>query len=469
MNSRSEAQKRAYENAEELAACEAATKGEEDLAAGSDDDQHPAKRSRQTLGLQKTKLLNTISTSLQKLEDLKADITKDKSLVIEKIKEIYADEEGQLPPANLEMSNDVKAKCEQAITTISDTFMPQWVALQTSAEKATSTGDVRQVGIDIKDAAKPSEHADIKAAKELLAGTKRHNTKEANKKQKGKDAGERGAAVVSAPVSCPAHAVLVALAEKLVQPFNIALSLHEAKLGLRAAVVNAGKNRKGEFLFPKEDIKKNFHVKGIIKNCKARNQKTGSTMVAGPMTDVSKMAKVQKILKSAFDPHTQTKLLLPQEEWASRVYAPEIFVTEPGHQYTFPTNNATCEARLYLEGFDCVMGVPYEAVQGQTLRDKRQYLNSLPIDRLEQLMKDSKGFLTKTNEPDKLYMFPSGFLLVNASNGSTCIRWGVSADDTDTQRVRLMAHNIIQSHPEFANGSQALGPFLGWLNSQAPA
>ena len=116
----------------------------------------------------------------------------------------------------------------------------------------------------------------------------------------------------------------------------------------------------------------------------------------------------------------------------------------------FTTTNCTLEARIYLAGSETVVGIPVDAVPGQTLREKRAHVSDLTIDAMLCLCKDKKGFTcTLTSNKNFLYLIPSGYIVAWASNGATSLRWGVSSDEQDSARVAHMCKIGITVFPEF--------------------
>ena len=89
------------------------------------------------------------------------------------------------------------------------------------------------------------------------------------------------------------------------------------------------------------------------------------------------------------------------------------------------TNNGTCEARLYCQGYDIVLGIPLGAVLGNTLEAKRHAISQCTVDDLDGLMKDGHGWLLKMDHgSEEIFMIPSGHLIISSFHDASYVRWG---------------------------------------------
>ena len=72
------------------------------------------------------------------------------------------------------------------------------------------------------------------------------------------------------------------------------------------------------------------------------------------------------------------------------------------------------------------------------------------------------GFMVSLKEDDgKVLLIPSGHIVVFAALGATHgVRWSVSADDSDTERVRMSMESITNAFSELA---QPRNPHAKWL------
>ena len=130
----------------------------------------------------------------------------------------------------------------------------------------------------------------------------------------------------------------------------------------------------------------------------------------------------------------------------------------------FTTTSCVADARIYLEGHEYIAGVPYERVTGSTFKEKRDFICNLGVHDLNALLLDAKGFCLKADAGDeKILLLPTGFLMLFGSCGSQCVRWGVSSDSDDTNRVKYMLSEALNSFPEFRNGKFGAGPFFTFL------
>ena len=138
-----------------------------------------------------------------------------------------------------------------------------------------------------------------------------------------------------------------------------------------------------------------------------------------------------------------------------------MYSSVPRETNIFTTNNGTCEARLFLRGEEDIIGLHYDDVPGNTLREKRAMIARMTIDTMKQIVQEKSGLAYRGHSEDmRLVVIPSGRLVINASNGATHMRWGVYCDDADLSRVRTMLDAILTSFPEFENPAYAMKSFM---------
>ena len=140
-----------------------------------------------------------------------------------------------------------------------------------------------------------------------------------------------------------------------------------------------------------------------------------------------------------------------------------MYCTAPGSSFVFTTQFCTIEAQMVIEGSQLLLGIKYASVPGTNFQAKRANINSMTIDELRNIIQVTGGFFCHLKAEDFVYLIPSGYLLVTVSEGAKCLRWGVSGDGQDHERVKHMATATIESFPEFNNHSQPLGHFSAWL------
>ena len=91
-------------------------------------------------------------------------------------------------------------------------------------------------------------------------------------------------------------------------------------------------------------------------------------------------------------------------------------------------------------------------------------MTRLTVDALKDLVISSKGFACQIDlEEDVVYMIPSGFLIIATSKGCASLRWGVSSDDADTNRVKMMLDECIGAFAEFRSATSSFAKFSEFL------
>ena len=156
--------------------------------------------------------------------------------------------------------------------------------------------------------------------------------------------------------------------------------------------------------------------------------------------------------------------MLPQQSWAEKIFAPEVYCSVPRETNTFTISNGTCEARLYVRGEEDTIGLHYDDVPGNTFREKRAVIARMTIDNLKEMAQEKNGFAYRGHSEDmRLVVIPRGRLVINASNGSTYMRWGIYVDDADLARVKTMLEAVLSSFPEFKNPVGPMHKFHEYL------
>jgi hypothetical protein len=244
------------------------------------------------------------------------------------------------------------------------------------------------------------------------------------------------------------------------EPVNVTASIFEAKAGIRLAKIPPV-----DAMDPVGDLSKNAYIKSLRKQLRAHMDSTGSAHSSNQLRDVAKTKKISQIIKKVFPKEVSTALLLPDEDWAKRIYTPEIFASTAGHLNVLTTHNCTIEARLYLEGAENLFGIPFEKAPGACFKEKRTRLFNMTIDDITTLVKETGGFSLRLGGGcSSLYLIPSGFVTAWASEGAHTIRWGVSSDDQDTARVALMLNHVMQAFPELNVATQPMHNLLQFVS-----
>ena len=112
-----------------------------------------------------------------------------------------------------------------------------------------------------------------------------------------------------------------------------------------------------------------------------------------------------------------------------------------------------------------IVGVPFDAVPGNGLAEKRKALLQCPWDSLSQLIAARGGFAMHVAE-DSMVCLPSGYILMTASEGCNLLRWAVSSDDQDLARVKRMLADMLESYPELRSPERGMADFLDHISEQ---
>ena len=238
---------------------------------------------------------------------------------------------------------------------------------------------------------------------------------------------------------------------------GVGTSYFEAKMGLKPALVAAEKDAD-----PSSIITKLAKTKKAQKDLFTHLK----TVPAGvqPILDDPTRRKVKKKLMKGFDSSLFSQLTLPQVDWASKVYTPEFYgLSGKGLLVNMPPFCAM-ECRLLLAGDEIIMGLPVDAIPHVDFKDKRKFMFVATIDELSSLIKDRGGFIMH-HDSTKLAVIPSGFLTAIYSKNAFGLRWSVSSDENDTNRMKDCLTHLIKAFPEMGNASTGHSQWLQWLNS----
>ncbi len=127
------------------------------------------------------------------------------------------------------------------------------------------------------------------------------------------------------------------------------------------------------------------------------------------------------MLAKAFDNQTRAWMLLPDQPWAEKIYKPELFGTSDRYTSVFTTNNGTCEARLYLQGQEHLIGIPYSKIPGEGFRQERQAASMFHTATLKVLASISGGFTARPANV-QLVIAPAGRFITTADPEPMCPR-----------------------------------------------
>jgi len=212
-----------------------------------------------------------------------------------------------------------------------------------------------------------------------------------------------------------------------------------------------------------EELSRNNVLKKVVKTCKASKKQTGRNWTHSAVSHNDPKSKVlHKVMKKGLDPQFLNKHLLPDEPWAHKVYELDVVLTSKSYANIAATHYGSIEGRLYLEGHDTVVGLPIDKVEGSTWEDKRQTLSLMSVDEINKVVKDTGGFVLKCSEKS-IVLLPSGFLILSASVDACYIRYPVSGDSMDTQRVVSTLETLVSQCPECRDPRSCYPQFLSSL------
>ena len=184
------------------------------------------------------------------------------------------------------------------------------------------------------------------------------------------------------------------------------------------------------------------------------------------LRDAPTRRKLEKILRKAFDGALFTTLLLPDLPYAEKVYTPSWFGMAAKFLHVGFAPFAVMEAKFVESGTLVVAGLAYEQVPGASLKEKRRHLFMAQYEEVKALLAQG-GWVAKV-ETNECLVVPSGYLTVTCALEPTLgLRWGVSGDTADCDRVQFALTQLLNSFPEMRNASLGHQPFLDFLSSDS--
>ena len=120
---------------------------------------------------------------------------------------------------------------------------------------------------------------------------------------------------------------------------------------------------------------------------------------------------------------------------------------------------------MCLEGTQTCLGIPYAQCPGNTFAEKRDALGAFSVDDMENIVKNTGGFLLNMScNDDCAFVLPSGFVVTWISHGSSCVRWNVSSDESDDARVKHLLTEAVQSFADFRAPDCVVAAYLAFLS-----
>ena len=150
-------------------------------------------------------------------------------------------------------------------------------------------------------------------------------------------------------------------------------------------------------------------------------------------------------------------------DWGTKVFAPYFTGMAPSAVTVGMAHMCLAECRIIFEGSEMILGLNPNDCIGADLKEKRKNLFMCTVGVITELVRKS-GFAVR-HDSTQMVVLPSGFLYIIASTGCAGLRWSISCDDEDTQRVQYHLDNVLKAFPECANASQGYYQFFKWLQA----
>jgi hypothetical protein len=262
-----------------------------------------------------------------------------------------------------------------------------------------------------------------------------------------------GASVVALSV---ATIPLAAVGQALIEAGAISQtsSFLEAKMGLRAAVVAPGLGDPATLIAATAKAKKAH--KDILNHLKT------SKFGIVPVLDTPSIKRIVKELKKAFDPCLFAQLVLPDQDWAPKVYSPQYFGASESYAAVNCNHFGCMDCRMLFAGEEVLIGVPITA--GCDLKALRRQIFASTVDELRVLVNNG-GWAIK-HDSTHVAIIPSGFLVVQlATTAIWGVRWSIASDADDLERVKRTVTILTQLYPEITNASTGYCQWLQWLQT----
>ena len=148
------------------------------------------------------------------------------------------------------------------------------------------------------------------------------------------------------------------------------------------------------------------------------------------------LKKVKNLLKKFVDPMLLTRLPLPGVPWASKVYDPQFFAYRPKYLHVGLSHFGCMDVRVFAGGECIIAGIALASLDGASMKEKRGSVFHMAVDDLAKVIK-TNGFIFKAVADSEIICLPSGFLYIEVcEEGCQGMRWSVSSDSGDSERVR---------------------------------
>lgn len=385
------------------------------------------KRARVPFGVEKTAAENAVKLGLTKMKEAVAAMRAETVEIQLQLKSTHLGEgETDLSGGPLQISQELTTAVTNSFKIYDDFIKNEFVAWSDSLAETDSLPEVKQVVADMRARTKAiKSDPDSVAGKDMLTKTKRSVTNDLKKKSKDKSGMVAAGAIADRePLSRPPlSGILAQLFLEKPAGSGFTASVYESIAGITASRVVAKTDKSGASIF--DAIRKNQFIKGVVKGCTGSMKERGTFQMCSTLKDIPKRKKIEGLLAKAIGTQMMAKMILPDEPWAQRIYQVEVYCATSEHVSIMPSNNCTMEGRLYLEGYDHVVGIRNEKIPGNTMAEKRHYLSNLAVDDLRKFITESNGWFMKMSADDESgYLVPSGHVLLSAHCDSSILRWG---------------------------------------------
>ena len=195
---------------------------------------------------------------------------------------------------------------------------------------------------------------------------------------------------------------------------------------------------------------------------KVNEHLTSSQWGVLPVVADAKGKKFVKKLKSGIDPALFQSMALPSCDWSTRVFEIQFFGCRQYFVNVALGHFGCVECRLVLSGSETIFAVNHQHVPGNTLADKRGFLNTCADMDFAAVM--ARGFRMES-DGSAVAIIPSGFFFVTLSQDVRGVRWSCAGDDSDRTRVQDMVQKMVSSIAEFSQPSSGYPAMLEFLDS----
>ena len=123
---------------------------------------------------------------------------------------------------------------------------------------------------------------------------------------------------------------------------------------------------------------------------------------------------------------------------------------------------ACMEARMLTQGKELIIGLPVSKIPGADLREKRACLMSVTFTILDALVED--GGFALLHDCTQAAVRPSGFMFITYATELTfMLRWSMSSDQLDTNRVKAILPDMILGFAELRSPSMGYQSFCNYI------